>query len=231
MRRIHKQKQRSTVVNTASTIPHANTILKLVLVEKLLEESNKLSLPVLELDCPTCVKTIEKELNKLNGVALVRVNFLIKKIIVDYNPEKIGVPEIERRIEELGYRLAYKKYESFLDKISRSLFGRKEVELRRITDHEFEKLVLKSNKPVILLFSSSTCPSCMTLKPRLKNTLDEFGEQVYLYEMDVSKTNMWEQFNVLNVPTILLFKQGKAVNRLVGHVKQEDIENMMKARN
>jgi thiol-disulfide isomerase/thioredoxin/copper chaperone CopZ len=186
-----------------------------------------LSLPVLELDCPTCVKTIEKELNKLDGVDLVRVNFLMKRIIVEYNPDEIAVPDIEQRIEELGYRLAYKKYEGFLEKISRSLFGRKEIELRNIADHEFEKLVLESNKPVILLFSSSNCPSCRALKPRLKKTLDELGEQVYLYEMDVSKTSNWEQYNIINVPTILLFKQGNVVNRLIGHVKQRDIENMM----
>ncbi len=71
------------------------------------------------MDCPTCVLTIEKELNKLEGVKEARVNFLMEKVIVTYDPEKIGVPKLEKRLEDLGYRLAYKKYESILDKVSK----------------------------------------------------------------------------------------------------------------
>jgi len=68
--------------------------------------------PVTEMDCPTCTTTIKKELLKLNGVKDVRINFLYKRIYVSYDPSVIGIPELEEKIEELGYRLSYKKYES-----------------------------------------------------------------------------------------------------------------------
>ena len=74
-------------------------------------------IPITKLDCPNCVATVEKELAKLEGVNSVHINFLMQKIIVDYDPEKIDMPEIEEKIEKLGYRIAYKKYESLPQRI------------------------------------------------------------------------------------------------------------------
>lgn len=87
-------------------------------------ETNRVSLPVVEMDCPTCTSIIEKELKKLVGVKDAHVNFLMKKAVVTYDPMRIGIPELERRIEDLGYRLSYKKQEGFLGKLSRILMGR-----------------------------------------------------------------------------------------------------------
>ena len=51
-------------------------------------------IPVTRMDCPTCVATIETELVKLEGVMDVKVNFLMRKIVVDYDPEKVGAPDL-----------------------------------------------------------------------------------------------------------------------------------------
>ena len=179
------------------------------------------------MDCPTCVLTIEKELKKLVGVKEAHVNFLMKKVIVTYNPEKIGVPELEKRFEDLGYRIAYKKYGSVFSKISRLLLGKgaeETVGFRKVEDHDFEELVLKSNKPVVVMFTSPNCPSCRALKPRLKGASENFQGQVYVYEMDITTTKKWADYDVMSVSTLLYFNNGKEIDRHTAFLEKEDIE-------
>ncbi|WP_309492049.1 heavy metal-associated domain-containing protein [Candidatus Hecatella orcuttiae] len=77
-------------------------------------------LPVRGMPCASCTLTIEKELKKLEGVKDAQVSYLMEKVAVTYDPEKVGIPDIEGRIEKLGYKLAYKKYKSFFSRILRT---------------------------------------------------------------------------------------------------------------
>lgn len=178
------------------------------------------------MDCPTCVLTIEKELKKLEGVNEAHVNFLMKKVVVTYDPKKISVPELEKRLEDLGYRVAYKKYGGIFDKVSRFFSGRsgEAVSFRRVEDHDFEELVLRSNKPVVVMFSSPNCPVCKTLKPLLKEASKNFQDQVYVYKMDITATNKWADYGVMSVPTLLYFSDGKEIARHLAFSTKEDIE-------
>ena len=74
-------------------------------------------LPILGMDCPACALTIEKRLRKLEGVEEAKVNYMTQNVVVTYDSSKIGVPEIEKAVEELGYRISYKKYEGILEKV------------------------------------------------------------------------------------------------------------------
>ncbi len=193
-----------------------------------LSEYNSKAFPVTEMDCPTCAATIERGLKKLEGVKDARVNFLMKKVIVTYDPNKVSVPELEKRIEDLGYKISYKKYEGFFEKVSRLFTGKKrEFGFRRVGDHEFEDLVLKSNRPVVVMFTSPTCPSCRALKPQLKAAVEKFQDRVYLYEMDIMTTKKWEDYNVMSVPTLLYFKEGKEFDRQGAPLKQEEVERVI----
>lgn len=184
-------------------------------------------IPVTTMDCPTCVVTIERELARLEGVRDVRVNFLMRKIVVDYDPERIGVPELEERVEGLGYRISYKKYEGLFDRISRALrMGRREEGdgFRRVDDHNFEELVLQSNRPVIVLFASPQCPTCKLMRPRLGEVARKFEDRIYVYELNVMETHRWEDHDVMSVPTLLYFDDGREVGRLVGLAGKDEVE-------
>ena len=89
-----------------------------------MSEYSRKVLPILGMDCPACALTIEKKLRKLEGIKEANVNYMTQNVAVTYDPSKIGIPEIEKAIEELGYRIAYKKYESILGKVSK-IFSRK----------------------------------------------------------------------------------------------------------
>ena len=84
-----------------------------------MSEYNRKVLPILGMNCQACALIIEKRLRKLEGVKEAKVNYMTQNIAVTYDPSRIGIPEIEKAIEELGYRLAYKKYEGILERVSK----------------------------------------------------------------------------------------------------------------
>jgi thiol-disulfide isomerase/thioredoxin/copper chaperone CopZ len=191
------------------------------------EEYRRRTFPIADMDCPTCALTIEKELKKLEGVKDARVNFLMKKVIVTYNPRKVGVPDIEKKLEDLGYGLAYKKYEGIFAKIARILKGKRaeeSISFRKVENHDFEDLVIKSNKPVVVIFTSPSCPSCKALKARLREASGKFLNRIYIYEMDVTATKKWTDYNVIGFPTLLYFKDGRETARQIGFLEKEEIE-------
>jgi len=189
-------------------------------------KNNQKILPILGMDCPTCALAIEKRLMKLEGIKEAKVSYIIQNVAVTYDSNKIGIPKIEKAIEDLGYRIAYKKYETTLEKVSK-IFSRKkeETQFRLVGDHEFEDLVLKANKPVVVVFTSINCPSCKAFKPVLKAVAEKFQDKVYFYEMDISKNKKWEDYNVLGAPTILYFKNGQETGRQLGLPEQKEVES------
>lgn len=186
--------------------------------------------PVTEMDCPTCTTTIKKELSKLDGVKDVRINFLYKRIYVSYDPSVIGIPDLEEKIEDLGYRLTYKKYEGAFESFLRVIgIGKnKEQRFRRVEDHNFEELVLRSNRPVLLLFTSTKCPSCRVLREKLKEALGRHEDEIYIFETNILETSIWEKYDVMSVPTVVLFFKGEEKKRRVGMLNTEEIREFFR---
>jgi copper chaperone CopZ/thiol-disulfide isomerase/thioredoxin len=186
--------------------------------------------PVTEMDCPTCTTTIKKELSKLDGVKDVRINFLYKRIYVSYDPSVIGIPDLEEKIEDLGYRLTYKKYEGAFESFLRVIgIGKnKEQRFRRVEDHNFEELVLRSNRPVLLLFTSTKCPSCRVLREKLKEALGRHEDEIYIFETNILETSIWEKYDVMSVPTVVLFIEGEEKKRRVGMLNTEEMREFLR---
>ena len=97
-----------------------------------------------------------------------------------------------------------------------------------ITKENFEAEVLKSDKPVLIDFWASWCNPCRMLSP----VVDEIAEETP--SIKVGKVNVDEQpelaqkFDVMSIPMLVVFKDGKAVNNSVGVQPKGNILDMLK---
>jgi thioredoxin 1 len=91
-----------------------------------------------------------------------------------------------------------------------------------VTDNTFDAEVFKSDVPVLTDFWAEWCGPCKMIAPILEEIAEEFDGQIKIAKVDVDADNqMAMQFGVQSIPTMILFKNGQPVERLVGAMPKE----------
>jgi thiol-disulfide isomerase/thioredoxin len=180
------------------------------------------------MDCPTCIPVLEKEVLKLSGVDDVRGNYITKTIKVTYNPLNVKLEEIEAAIERVGYQIAYKKYPSPFSRLKGFFKRKKEEKITFLSDADFPRKVLNAPKIVSVLFSSPNCPTCSLFKPEYLKLVERVGEKADFYEMDISSTQTWRDYDILSIPTVLIFQKSMMISRFTALPKTGEIEEALR---
>lgn len=86
-----------------------------------------------------------------------------------------------------------------------------------LTNENFEELVLKSNKPVLVDFKASWCGPCKMLLPIIENMAVDFRDQADIYIVDVEENSeLAQKYAIRNIPALLFFKNGEIMDKQIG---------------
>lgn len=91
------------------------------------------------------------------------------------------------------------------------------MELSNLTAESFEAEVKNGKDLVLVDFYAEWCGPCKMLAPVLEQVADEVKEKATIKKLDIDEClDIAKEFNVMSVPTMILFKDGKEVERIVG---------------
>ena len=93
-----------------------------------------------------------------------------------------------------------------------------------VTDETFTELVLKSNVPTLVDFWAIWCGPCRMVAPIVDELAHEHAGQLKVMKLDVDENeNTAMAYGVMSIPTLILFKNGQPVERIVGFRPKGDL--------
>lgn len=97
-----------------------------------------------------------------------------------------------------------------------------------LTSENFEEEVLKSEKPVLVDFWATWCGPCKMLAPVISEITEKYEGKVKVGKVNIdNEKELAVRYQISSIPTLMLFKNGEAINMSVGFRPKSDIEKMI----
>lgn len=98
----------------------------------------------------------------------------------------------------------------------------------QITASEFQSKVLNAQTPVLVDFFATWCGPCKMMAPVLDELDGDLAGSAAVYKVDIDQeTALAQQFNVMSVPTFIVFKNGQIAQQLVGVQPKQALANAL----
>ena len=96
------------------------------------------------------------------------------------------------------------------------------AEILKLSEESFQREVIQSEQPVLVDFAAVWCGPCKMLDPLVKQLADEWSGKVKVVKLDVDDNpQVTMDYQIMGVPTLILFKNGKPVERLSGYAPKD----------
>ncbi|TMA42136.1 MAG: thioredoxin [Deltaproteobacteria bacterium] len=103
------------------------------------------------------------------------------------------------------------------------------ADVATFTDDNFQSEVLGSTEPVLVDFWAAWCGPCRNIAPLVDQLAAEYKGKLKVGKLDVdAHQNVPQKYNVLSIPTLLLFKNGQVADQVVGSVPKATLDAMVK---
>ena len=94
-----------------------------------------------------------------------------------------------------------------------------------VTDDNFQAEVLESDVPVLVDFWAPWCGPCRMVSPVVEKIAEERGEQLKVVKMNIDENQETAiQFNVMSIPTLILFRNGEVAKTVIGAYPKRKLE-------
>ncbi|MBN1877337.1 MAG: thioredoxin [Anaerolineae bacterium] len=102
-------------------------------------------------------------------------------------------------------------------------------QLQSVNAGNFDQVVLQATMPILVDFWAEWCPPCQKLGPMLEELAPEIDDIVTIVKANVKEAkDLAINYGVMNIPTMILFKGGEEIHRMVGFSPKEKLRQEIK---
>jgi len=99
-----------------------------------------------------------------------------------------------------------------------------------LTDKNFSAEVLSAGMPVLVDFWAAWCSPCRMIAPTIDELAQDYVGKVKVGKLNVDdNANTAAQYGIMSIPTLILFKDGTAVDKIVGATPKRDLQRRIDA--
>ncbi len=103
------------------------------------------------------------------------------------------------------------------------------AEVIHLTDANFDQEVVQSSLPTLTDFWAAWCGPCKMIAPIVEQLAQEYDGKMKVTKLDVDQNpTLATRFGVMSIPTLILFKNGQPVERIVGYMPKEKLLERLK---
>ena len=97
-----------------------------------------------------------------------------------------------------------------------------------IDDSNFDQMVLHAEKPVLVDLWASWCRPCLMVAPLVDELAEEYSGRIDFVKVDIDQNpKTAARYNVMSIPTFLVFKGGQVIDQVTGGVQKEKLKEMI----